>query len=25
MPGLPSKAKFREIDLLDDGTVVGLT
>ncbi|MFZ0665437.1 MAG: formate--tetrahydrofolate ligase [Acidimicrobiales bacterium] len=25
MPGLPSKAKFREIDLLGDGTVVGLT
>ena len=25
MPGLPSKAKFREIDLLADGTVVGLT
>jgi formyltetrahydrofolate synthetase len=24
MPGLPSKAKFREIDLLADGTVVGL-
>lgn len=25
MPGLPSKAKFREIDLMGDGTVVGLT
>lgn len=25
MPGLPSKAKYREIDLLPDGTVVGLT
>jgi formyltetrahydrofolate synthetase len=25
MPGLPSNARFREIDLRDDGTVVGLT
>jgi formate--tetrahydrofolate ligase len=25
MPGLPSKAKYQEIDLLSDGSVVGLT
>jgi len=24
MPGLPSKARFHEIDLLSDGTVAGL-